>query len=119
MVGACSGAIDMHVMVLDHQHHDECGTNRVDDRFKSKYRQPCAVVPLGQNCVHRERHQKDAGMEAWHDDSGRARISRPASLSPKLDRDEKRVNRDDHGTENLAITIIKYAWNLPDPQPDG
>src|SRR5262245_45819313 len=62
---------------------------------------------------------KDAGMQARHDDSGRARIARPASLSPKLDRDEKRVNRDNHGTENLAITIIKYAWNLPDPQPDG
>src|SRR5262245_38452446 len=58
-------------------------------------------------------------MEAWHDDSGRARITRPASLSPKLDRDEKRVNRDDHGTENPAITSVEHAKNLADPQPDS
>jgi hypothetical protein len=51
-------------MVFDHQHHNKGSADRVDDRFKRKYRQPCGIVIRGQECTHRQRHQEDSRMEA-------------------------------------------------------
>ena len=34
MVSARGGAINVNVMVLDHQHYDECGANGVDESFQ-------------------------------------------------------------------------------------
>jgi len=51
-------------MVFDHQHHNKGSADRVDDRFKRKYRQPCGIVIRGQECTHRQWHQEDSRMEA-------------------------------------------------------
>src|SRR5262245_9214871 len=119
MIGARGGAKDMDVMIFDHQHHDECGANRIDYCLKSKYRQPGRVVPRWQDRMHCKRHQKDSRMEAGHHDGRCSGVARPAPFTPELHGDEEGINRYDHGTENLSVTILQYPRNLTEAQPDG
>src|SRR5215470_14382995 len=117
MISARSGAVDVHVMILDHQHHDECGANRVEDCFESEYRQPSRIMPRRQERSHGERHHENPGVQAWHHNSGGARITRSASFPPKFDRDEKRVDRHNQSAEDRPVTFIQRPGYLTDSQP--
>ncbi|MGC1683605.1 MAG: hypothetical protein WA760_19990, partial [Pseudolabrys sp.] len=44
MISARGGTVNVHVVVLDHQHDDEGGAYRIDDRFERKHREPRGIV---------------------------------------------------------------------------
>lgn len=117
MIGRGGGAIDVHVMVLNHQHHDERSADRIKDRFKREDRQPGAAMSVRQEHAHRQRYQEDAGMQARHHDRGGARIARPGPLTPQLHRNEEGVDGDDQRTDNFAIAAVQHARNLGETQP--
>lgn len=58
MISASSSAIDVNVMVFDHQHNDESGSHRVKYRLEREYRQPCGLMFCRQERVHSERYQE-------------------------------------------------------------
>jgi len=117
MIGARRGTVNVHMMVLHHQHHDKGGAHRVDDCFKREHRKPGGVVIGRQHGVHGQRHKEDPRVQAWHHNGCSTRVSRPASFAPELEGDEERVDRDDQRADDLSISVFQHAGNLPDAQP--
>ncbi|MGB6314969.1 MAG: hypothetical protein WCD64_08800 [Pseudolabrys sp.] len=119
MISARGGTVNVHVVVLDHQHDDEGGAYRIDDRFERKHREPRGIVIRRQESTHGQRHEKDSGMNTRHHDRGSARVSCPVPFAPKLEGDEKRIDRDDQRAEDLTVAVFQRARNLTDAQPQG
>ena len=113
-------AIDVDVMVLDHQQHDECGADRIDDRFQREYRQPIGGEQFRQERPQCERDHEDSRVQTRHDDGDGARIERVAALAPKLECDEERV-AGDHGRAEGHVRDAAglQGGNLAKDQPDN
>ena len=101
-VGAGGAAVDVDVMVLDHQQHDEGGADGVDHDLEREHREPGLRQHARQQGAHGERQQEDAGVQRGHHDRGGARIKRLAPLAAELVGDAERVARDHQRAEHDA-----------------
>ena len=98
-VGGGGVAIDMQVVVLDHQQHDDGGAHGVEHDLQREHREPAGGKAARQPGLHGQRHQEDRGVQHRHHHRGGARIKRLAPLAPELEGNEEGVGRNHRRAE--------------------